>query len=433
MYNKVLTENPLYKRLRMACVLLFLFAVVFAAVVTVIGLTNSRNLNGSVNEITGVVTFAGEDDNDNYVMELDGDTTYVANPIKGYIEDWDSLVGQTVTIVIPQTQLSSSNSWVLGVKIGENVVVDYNDVTEQMRNDNKIVLAIFGTLVGALIAASGLVYFWQKKTSATLEKELSHAYCEYMFTRQPCSPIYRKLSFVTLAYVIFVVVYAIAISVVTQFVTSEIAVMIVGICITILFLLFTVTYLVVGLYWLPKKEREYYAKNYPFDFTDISHIVMRKRVKAELQKELIEEREKYPDRYGDGGNGYLVEFCKDGLKLFLENPDTQDAPSAQEVFGEGGDTPSSNELICTIDYDTLNFEAIAHYRKKDRPLMVVVKSRLSKTDDLPTDMENDIHILLDVHLLKSLRKYNVQVENLDYILENKAQLIQLNCKKSDKQ
>ena len=83
-------------------------------------------------------------------------------------------------------------------------------------------------------------------------------------------------------------------------------------------------------------------------------------------------------------------------------------------------------------HDELNFEAVPYFRKRDRSMFIVIKSRLTNVDSLPDtlDMTNDLHIILDTNLLATLRHFAVPVENLDFLLENKAQLIEEHCKHS---
>lgn len=428
MYNKILTDNHAYRRLRMFTGLLFLIAVVLAAELIFLGLDNSRNLNGDVYQASGTVTYAGKDKDNYYVIVLDGDAIYMANLLSKHFDGWNSLQGQYVTLFVPQSQFEQKNKSVLGIQIDDRVVVDCNDVIAAMREGNQKAMILFGVLTGVFVVASGVVYFYQKKTDPAVETDLCHAYCEYMSTRQPSCAAYRKLSYVSLAYALFLGLYITVALIVDEYIYNMPTKIAIDVILSLLMLMDTAGYLAFGLWWLPKKEREFYATHYPFDLSDISHVIMNKKMKIRLQSELKNERETYPDRYVDGGNGYLVDFDANGVRLSVENSE-ESVPSAQEVFGEGGDISNGNQTLCKLSYAQLNLEAVPHYRKKDRPLIVVVKSRLEKTDALPQDMMNDIFILFDKNLLKTLRKFDVQVENLDEILKNKATLIQENCKR----
>ncbi len=109
-------------------------------------------------------------------------------------------------------------------------------------------------------------------------------------------------------------------------------------------------------------------------------------------------------------------------------------PSADAVFGENSVTDINgkteinfNKTIMSFTYEQLNFEALAHFRKNIHPMTVIIKSRLNRTDDFPEEFVNDIHIALDINLLNTLKKFNIKVENLDYLLQNKKQLMLENC------
>ena len=184
--------------------------------------------------------------------------------------------------------------------------------------------------------------------------------------------------------------------------------------------------------WLYRKERRFYADNFPFDFTDVSNIPMRKKFKEQLQEELNAERALHPHRYGEGGNGSTVEFSDMGLKLYDFDLMYGSLDTTDEIFGVPDTELDAKCLVCTIDYQTLNFVALPFYSKKLRPLSVVIKSRLDKSPD-GANLENDVHLILDSNLLTSLQQFNVPVENLQYILDNKEQLIADNCGRIAKQ
>ncbi len=199
------------------------------------------------------------------------------------------------------------------------------------------------------------------------------------------------------------------------------------------------------LFWLGKEEINFYDKNFPFDFSDISHIQMRKKAKEELQQQILKEYAEHPDTFADGGNGYDVTFDEKGVTLTLQMPlwdeneesafpQQTEMPSADAVFGENSVTDINgkteinfNKTIMSFTYEQLNFEALAHFRKNIHPMTVIIKSRLNRTDDFPEEFVNDIHIALDINLLNTLKKFNIKVENLDYLLQNKKQLMLENC------
>ncbi len=427
MYNKVTVPNPKYTRLRLSTLLLFLLAAIFAVMLIFVCLTNNKNLNGQISETSGTVTFAGLNDDGQYIIELDNEYTYMANPVREYLADPYSLTGE-MTLILPQTQLKSTYRWVLGIRQDGREIVDYRITIADMRKNNGILITIFASMTGAFLIASSAIYYWQKKTPAIMEKDLTDAYCEYTLERQPSCPQYRHSRILLPVYLIVLMCAAIACGLAdgpNVSLAAKIAILVVSIS---LVAAMTAIYLYLFFVWLPRQERKFYAENYPFDFTDISHVTMRKKQKEQLQQDLKEERAAFPDRYGDGGNGFLCDFGENGIRLSLEE---SPAPSAEDVFGEGG---LSDEYVCELTYEELNFEAVPYYRNRDRSLFVVIKSRLSPDGKLSEnpDVCNDIHIILDSNLLATLHKYNVPIENLDYILENKAALIEENCHKSRK-
>lgn len=420
MYNKISTINPVYNRLRLCTALLFLCAVILAIILIAVSVINSNNLNGKTYEVSGVVTFAGKKDG-NYVIEMDN-FRYAADTIDGFVENWEHLNGKTITLIIPQNQHDSANKWVLGIKADDKVIVDFNEVTQSKLHKSNIVCIVFGVLVGVLVLTSGIIYYFQKKTAPTVEHDIGNAYFEYMFARQPAGPHYRKMRIATIAFVIAFALGSVALALVETLVADKTITIVVEITLAALLASFFAIYLILQLFWLPQKEKEYYSNHFPFDLDDISHVFLRKKIKKELQAELRAEREQYPDRFFDGGNELIADFCTDGVSLASAD---STAPSAQEVFGEGGDVPTDG-YVCTLSYDLLNFEAVPYYRPFDRPMTVIIKSRLNAEE--ATELKNDVYILFDINLLKTLRKYNVPVENLDFILENKLRLMKENCK-----
>lgn len=424
MYNKIIDENPLYRRLKMYAVLVFFVAVVFTLPMIVVGLINSRNLNGQIVEVNGVVTNVNTDD-DALLVELDGKDVYTAEPIREQMDDWSALSGQNVTLILPLSQLGGTR-WILGVAQGGETLVDYSQTIANKRADNTTTLIIFGVLVGVFVLGSGAIYAWQRKTPVTVEKDLADAYCEYSAMRQPSGPLQRKMPYFTIGFIGVSLVCIVAIALAADYLTG--AALIATVVVASVFCAAaTVSYLLLGLVWAPKNERKFYAENYPFDFNDISHIMWSKKFKQRLQKELQQEREQYPHRYADGGNGCVCDFTENGVVLSIDEQD--DLPTAEQVFAQ--ETTTFNKPVCQLSYEQLDFEAVPHYRAKDRPFSVVIKSRLLSPVALSdgTELHNDIHLLLDVNLLATLKHFDVRVEDLDYLLANKEKLMEQNCNK----
>ncbi len=430
MYNKVILPNPRYNRLRMASVLLILFAAILAVMMILCARIKSLNLNGKVDEVTGEVTSVKR--TDGYLLiELDGKTTYTATPIEDSLPNPNELKGKTVTLVLPQRQMSSEYRWIIGITEGNTVIVDYEKTLYDKLEDNKTSLIALGVPMGVLVLASGLVYVWQKRTPSTVEKDLGEAYCQFTRMRMPSCLAYRLgKPYVTLVGALLVAAYGFGAVATDLYVSDAAARIALFVCMLTLFVATAVVWGLLVWLWMPKKEREFYAENFPFDFFDLSQVLMRKKTKQQLQAELRAEREAFPHRYEDGGNMLVADFTEKGVSLSEEDGEQDSAPSAQDVFGEGGDAPVTNRHLCDLSYDELNFEAVPHFYKGEKPFSVVIKSRLNKTDDRVhgVEMANDLYFLLDSNLLATLRLFGVKVENLDDILARKAELIEQHCR-----
>ena len=436
MYNKVILDRPLRQKLKLATVIIVLILIIIAICLLTLRAISVKNYSGQVAKIEGVIEKINYDEEDNSTEIVINGTNYNANRISRFNEDLnlDDLQNQTVTLFITQTQVGKT-PWVLGIEKDGQVLVDYNKVIEQGREENRNLMIWFGVCAGILFVAACGVYIWRMRINPTKEYDLAQKYAEFSLARQPSCPEYKKFFIYLLIYCIVVLICTTTIAVVCESVDNETVRIAVGASLGGIALLSTAGFLSLMPLWLFKKEREFYAKNFPFDFTDVSHIPMRKKFKKQLQEELNDERAMYPHRYGDGGNGYTVEFSEMGLKFFdFDGIVEGNNPTTEDVFGVQDAEHDAKCLLCTIDYKTLNFEAMPFYRKKDHPLTVVIKSRLNESD-LPdalkpaneNEIANDVHIVLDSNLLATLRHFNVSVENLDYILDNKEQLIAQHC------
>ena len=433
MKNKVILERPLRQKLKLALFLLIIFTVIFAGTLLLLRAVNAKDYNGNVNEVTGELQKIIYVEEDNVRVEVNGNT-YIVNPLRRVNKNLnlEELVHQTVTLYVSQTQVGKMHL-VLGLKHGDNVLVDYNETIKLALEENREVMIVFGVLTGVLFVATCGVYVWRLRLSPTKEYDLAQKYSEFSMSRQPSCPAYKKLGIFVVAYLAYTMLYGVSLALVGTLTDSVAAQIAVGVSGGVIFVACTALLFVV-LAWVIKKEREFYAKNFPFDFTDVSHIPMRKKFKQQLQSEISNERALHPHRYGEGGNGYTVEFSENGLKFYDLDMLYGKLDTTDEVFGIPDAKLDAQCLLCTIDYQTLNFEALPFYRQKDHPLTVVIKSRLSEAElpdalkpESADEFRNDVHIVLDSNLLATLRRFNVPVENLDYILDNKEKLIAENC------
>ena len=435
MNNKITLQKPLRQRLKVALVTLLIFTVVFAINVLTLRSMSVKNYSGQVVEVTGELQQINYHEDDNGVEIVVDGTKYNASRMVQYGDDLDldELKNQTVTLYVTKNQVGKI-PWALGIKQGTELLVDYEHVIELGKEENRDTMIVFGVCAGICFVAACVVYVWRMRVSPTKEYNLAQKYAEYNLSRQPSCPEYKKFFIILLIYLVVFVLLTTTIGIVCDYVDNETVRIAVVATLGGVALICTVGMLLIAPLWLFKKEREFYAKNFPFDFSDVSHIFMRKKYKQQLQNELNAERALHPHRYGDGG-GYTVEFCENGLKFFdLDLLYAEENPTTEDVFGVQDTEQDDNHLLCVIDYNTLNFEALPFYRKTNRPLTVVIKSRL-EDGDLPDELKpksenenaNDVHIILDSNLLATLRHFNVAVDNLDYILENKEELIRENC------
>lgn len=457
MQNTVIVERKLRQNLTYAIVLLVVFFALSIAMLVCFSLIGKQNLNGNVIDVTGTVDKVERDGSIFIVTLNDGSDAKEYNVVWGsekYDVDMTAYKGKTVTLVTTERTFGFSNTWVVGLKAENETVVDYNAVLQEKRAENKEMVTVAWAVFAIIGVATCAVFIWRSNIVPTAERPLAEQYAEYLTPRQPTCPDRKKLLIALGVWALLLIVFIILLVCFSPEGDDEPL----G-AVAIVFLVLTLVTMVSGAVTLPviartvifRKEIDFYAENLPFDFTDISFAPMKKSVKEQLQKEIRESREKYPHFHGDGGNGYDVEFTPSGVNLYVDydygehtegtanlyvNADGLAANDVSDVFP---DMPKSNEDFTaydapknipslTLTYGELNFEAIAHYRRNDHPMMIIIKSRLTKTD-LPEEFVNDLHIALDVNVLKTVQTFNVPVENLQYLLDNKKALMLENCRK----
>lgn len=436
MKNTILTQSKIRTSLQAVITVLIIFCIMMVFMLVSFKQVGDITLSGETAEVTGVITKI-----DGSEVTLDNGKEY--NVVCDKVEMNDYL-NKEVTLITP-LETYSSNPWILGLVVnGETLVNAQENLAEHKESNDSGILAS-AVITGVLAVALCVVIVWFINSKRVEEKPLLHAYCETFAQRQPGSPSTKSTAIAIIVWLVLIT----ALTIITPFVASDAE--------TAEYMTAT-DFILLGL-WLVvffgglipfivltkiafRKEVEMYAEKFPFDFTDITHIRMKKAMKEQLQKDLIADREKHPHLYGDGGNGYDVTFEQGGVVLtppFYEDelPETEDKTeyifsdmpkneTSSEVF-EGMGAPIEKPNAIRLSYERLNFEAVAHYRRNTKPLMVVIKSRIADNSDLPQEFQNDLHLLLDVHLLKTLQTFNVPVENLQYILDNKFQLMKENC------
>lgn len=448
MNNTVLVESKIRQKLKLACALMCVFCLFFIAFVVVTVMIDRQNLNGLTNEVTGTLTEVHIDDTN--TLSIDGDKHYnVVWNVEESDVNLEDYLNKTVTLTVTRDTFASSNPWVLGLALEGQTVVDYHTTLEAKTAENNELKTAFIAVTAVLCVATCGLFIWRFNVRPLVERELYGEFAEFLSLRQPvCKQ--RKVFAIYLGTYCAVLIALLITAVVLDPQADTIPELMPAAKAVLWTLLAVGIAGGIGLFvlkqWVTFKEIDFYAESLPFDFSDISHAPLRKKVKAELQKEILKDREEHPHTYADGGNGYDVTFGEEGLTLTVPFDDeivferhydpTPTMPDAEAVFGN--DTPSSNaeasdtaaskkERTMLLSYEQLNFEALAHFRKGSRPMMIIVKSRLNRTDDFPEEFVNDIHIALDLNLMNTLKTFNVEVENLTELLNNSKQLMLENC------
>lgn len=386
------------------------------------------NFNGEVASIEGTIVKLelNEDEDESEFPDLileDGthiDTSYV-EPI-----DWQPYVGQTATFVVPFSQFASSGNvrWLLGMTVDGQTVIDSDVTIAQNRKENTIVAVVTGVLAGLVLAVAIVSIVLFRRMPKTKAVELALAMRDTLGRQQPGCKQGKTIALVAAWAMILAVLLLVVGCLLMDLDTIPFGVRVALVAVGFGLWVLSMIAVCVIVHLKGKKEIEFYAQNYPFDSTDMSHVPLRKSVKERLQQEAKEERAKYPDRYWDCANDVWANFAADGL--YLVDEEEEYILDANEIFGDGIETNVTATCSGRYSYAECNFVAVPVYGKRMCPLFVVIKSRL--VDD--GRLHKDIHLALDSNLLQTLRKYGVPVEDLDYILENKRQLMLDNCPKA---
>lgn len=451
MNNTVTYENPLRKRMKKAMAVLVLLAIVFAVALIVINLVTKQTLNGNVTKAEGVVDKIDTSGDTTFIYLQNSNTKYNTNPIDGLLEDLDSLVGKNVVLYTPAKQFGGGDPMVFGIEADGEKLLDYQQVIEDMRQSYTAVLIAFAVVCG--VFAGGVCALGIARMYVQREKQypLGEKYVEFYAEKQPNCPEMKYLKIFTTVWIVAMFAPLIIMSIWNSIEEQSNLINFIFMGVMGGIIVFGVVVFLLLKRWVAKKNMEFYAQHFPFDFADLSHVKMKKDVREKIEAEMREDLIKHPHYQGDGGNGYLTKFTPNGVELYIpdfwyeneqENAEEQTQPvSAADVFGldetaatvQDGSPAQTEEKavddgpkqppVLTLTYKEVNFEAVP-YLKKPRPMFVVIKSRLEPSESYPKELINDLHFLLDVNLLKTLQTFDVPVENLDNILQNKKQLIE---------
>lgn len=428
MHNKIIMDNPAKAKLKGAALICLFVLIVFVCCTLAIADVDKKNLNGRTTTVTGVLeelvteeeTIYAVIDGKEYttaVIESYYETDHEEGSFAGFIQGY---VGKTVEVTTPQEHVGNVTPWIIGLSCDGDVLFDTQTILQVERAENKVVVLVFVLICVAMVLTVGVLWIIRINVNPTKEFTLAEKYADFYLTRQPTAK--NKLGKIWMIVAICAVMLSVVVIVVMGILDAPDEFALPTIITSMALYLALCVVAVVSTSMSKRKARDFYAENLPFDFTDISHLKMDAKTKAELQQRLVEERQKFPHSYGDGGNGYDVTFTAEGIELrepvFEEN---------DVVFDE---LQPENPPVITLPYDELKLEAVAFYYQGVNPMIVVIKSRLEQKDYYPRELVNDLHFVLDKNLLNTLETFGVEVENLQYILQNKRQLMAQNCKKA---
>lgn len=448
MKNTVLVESKTRQRLKMACALMCVFCLCFIAVLVCVVMIGSQTLNGQTDEITGVLNEVYVDDTNTVIIDKDKHFNVVWDDEEYGIKLAD-FIGKTVTLTVTHDTFSASNPWALGLSADGQTIVDFKTTLDKKTAENNEIKTVVIIVTAILCVATCGLFIWRFNIAPLAERELYGEFAEYLSARQPtCKQRKWMIAYVA---VYFALVVALLITTVLIDPNAETIPELVPAAKAVLWTMLAVTVVGgIGIFvfreWITYKEIDFYAEKLPFDFTDISHAPLRKTVKEQLQQEILKEHNEHPHTYADGGNGYDATFGENGVTLSIPlddwDPDMQphnnvEMPDANAVFCDTAATENTvaaeqnrvpeNRVVMTLSYDELNFEAVAHFRKGARPMMIVIKSRLERKESFPEEFVNDLHFAFDSNLQNTLNLFNAKVDNLEELLNNKKQLMLENC------
>lgn len=444
MKNTALIENKKRRILSNAVLILAILLVIIAILPSCLNAVKNKNLNGNTERRVVTLKSWEFDDGEKAILTDSEGKKYNVVCDRENTVKWDEFIGDTVVLVTAKETFGKVDSWVLGIEIDGSVVKDYNETLINLREENKNITTGSLIALGAVAAVMCVLIVVKINLPKFKEVPLIEADGNFIALSQPSSSEQKKILPYLLAWVAAILALCIVIPILGENdEKNRVAIIVLSSVLSALILAGIALCVWFRLYLLPKKEREFYAENMPFDLSDISHLSLRKSVKEQLQRDLNKEREERPHSYNDFGNGFDVTFGNDGVTLKTpeemfeeENFGGEDRNSvpASEIFEGISDVTEMNKGTgLFLPYGELNFEAVAFYRKTDHPMTIIVKSRLQSSADFPEFFENDLHLVFDANLQKTFETFEVEAENLHYLLENKSTLMEAYCKNRKKE
>lgn len=434
MNNKVLFP-PKNRQIYMQVLLVaILIVVVLNVCLFILIRVSNTNLDGNVVHLRGTCVKHEEDD---LYVNVDGEErTFKTGPVeqilekKGIVKEDEadkylsSLAGKEISFDIPKTPFDKSIIWMLSLTVDGEDVAPLAEVLENSERENKITHIVLAVISGACAVVACVMLILRVNTPPLKECNLTDKFAEFFADRQPLAPTKKIIAPLAVVYG-FVLIAIVVMGVLSDFV--QIPDIVNSIVLVVLAFVLAFGLVLPALLYLTKVKKEnvkFFDEKFPFDFGDVNNLPMiRQKDRADIQKELDKIKLENRDIYPDGGNMYNVRFTENGIdmyEMYDDEEDKFDETSVENVFSTDDEKKAA---AFSLPYSKLNFVAVPYYGLKNRPITVVVHSRLAADIEYPETFTNDIHLLLDKDLVDTFKKFNVQVEGLSDILNNTHELM----------
>ncbi len=407
-------SQPTKKRTRISNVaLVFAFLAMFCVAICILLMQKqSKDFNGQVVSAQGIVSSVDHIDG-SLIITLDTNDSYNVNLLSNDY-DWESLKGQKVSLIVSKE--STAQTFVLGLYVEGEMQIDFNKTLERERAENSLGAIISGIVAGltACIACGFLV--WKTRIPKYTETDIGELFANLKSNRQPSNV---KIGSVLLSYLILIVIAAIPFVGVALILAyqEQIQLFFVFILLAVTCVLFILALYCIKKY-INKINIKFYKENYPFDIADLRYILMKPSTKKAIQEHIKQWLLENPHCYSDALDN-KVKFTAEGVELLDSNdysPINTDRTNKNSVELWQCD---SAKVIGKFTYQQLNFEAQAFWVSEHCPLVVIIRSRLPEDGTYPEFMTSDLFFSLSKNLLETLETFNVPVENLHKILDNK--------------
>ena len=379
-----------------------LLAGIFAMLFLILGLTIlgifeiqlKKDFNGKTQTVTGTVT--NVDTRNGIHLTLNDGVTYNCNMVNE-LSDWSVIIGKTATLVTSQESIDVAKHFVLGIDVDEILFVDYKETLDYQTEKCSIGRTVCAIVAGVFACVACTLFVCMIRTPKLKDVPLTPYFANVQTVELPFQSRYRiwTVTVAVLSSVFLVALFAVA----TQ---KELD--ITAWALTLIALILVVAFPQI-LFYL--RKRKFYRENYPFDIDRLLRVTARQQNNEVFVYALKNARKISSHRYFDAGNDLLVEFNVEGVELLR-----------CEFCADGDYACASYDDSIVLPYNKLNFEAV-FFVTTTEPFVVVIKSRLPEEGNYPEILTNDLHFCLSKNLLETLETFNVPVENLHQILDNK--------------